>query len=119
MKRWHYVIWLGVDRTMFGANAVDTLYAFAQASSHLVDWLENDSAQHVRRQQAEEFVNTNPLLAFCRDISNGSKHARLEAKKVKVTSQTAPLGSYQIEDESGQPRERVVEEIKIYIDWGG
>ena len=119
MKRWQYAMGVGFDRTMFGANAVDTFYAFAQASSHLVDWLENDSTQHVRRLQAEEFVNTNPLLAFCRDISNGSKHARLEAKRVRVTSQTERLGSYEFEDESGQTRARVVEDVKIFIDRGG
>ena len=119
VKRWQYVMWLGVDRIMFGANAVDTFYAFAQACSHLVDWLENDRKQHVRRQRAEEYVNSNALLAFCRDISNGSKHARLDAKRVKVTSQTARMGSYQMEDDSGQPREQVVEETRILIDYDG
>lgn len=116
MKRWQNRLW--IDPIMFGPDAMDTFYAFAQACFHFVDWLENDRSQHVRRVQAETFVNTDPVLAFCRDICNGSKHAQLGPRKVKVKSQTT-TDSYQIEDETGHPVEYVVEKTEVLVDCGG
>jgi hypothetical protein len=71
----------------------DSFYAFTQACYHLVDWLENDRTQPIRRCTADEFVETKPVLRFCRDICNGSKHGVLEAKKVRVKNRSVKLGA--------------------------
>jgi hypothetical protein len=70
----------------------DNFLAFAQACYHLVDWLELDTSQPIRRRAAEKFVAESAILRACRDICNGSKHARLEAKKVKVKDRLIKLG---------------------------
>ena len=112
MKRWQQRLWL--DPILHDEHAVDSFYSFAQACYHLVDWLENDRSQHVRRAQAEEYVDRSPVLAFCRDICNGSKHARLEAKKVQVTIRKE-ISSYSIENDSGQTTEHTVEQTKLFV----
>jgi hypothetical protein len=74
--------------------ARDNFFAFAQACYHLVDWLGNDKSQPIRRSDAKQFVDATPVLAFCRDIYNGSKHAVHDAKrkKVHVTTYSMPVG---------------------------
>ena len=74
--------------------ARDNFFAFAQACYHLVDWLENDKSQPIRRSAADKFVAATPVLAFCRDICNGIKHAVQGAKrrKVNVTTYSVPVG---------------------------
>jgi hypothetical protein len=73
-------------------DARDTFFAFAQACYHLVDWLEHDASQPIRRPTADAFIEGSAILRACRDICNGSKHARLEAKKVKVKDRPITLG---------------------------
>jgi hypothetical protein len=55
MRRWQARLWL--DPILHGEHAFDSFYAFAQNCSHLVDWLENDRSQHIRRTEAEVFVD--------------------------------------------------------------
>lgn len=120
MRRWHYRLWLGVEFIVGGGDQaiIDVFYAFAQACDHLVDWLENDHSQHVRRVHAEAYVQSHPVLAFCGDICNGSKHAQLQARKVQ-TKMRKTTSSYSIEDEAGQIREQVVEQPELFVLWGG
>ncbi|PYN68015.1 MAG: hypothetical protein DMD93_12530 [Candidatus Rokuibacteriota bacterium] len=88
MKRWHK----RVQRDRIDPDAVrDSFFAFTQACYHLVDWLENDKSQPIRRCAAEQFVEESAILRFCRDICNGSKHARLETKKVKMKDRSIRL----------------------------
>jgi hypothetical protein len=74
--------------------ARDNFFAFAQACYHLIDWLENDKSQPIRRNTARQFVDATPVLAFCREICNGSKHAVHAAKmqKVNVATWSMPVG---------------------------
>ncbi len=109
MRRWQDRLWL--DPVLHGEHAVDSFYAFAQACYHLVDWLEKDPS-------ACAHVKASPVLSFCREICNGSKHARLAAKKVLVTSKKT-AESYHIEDDSGQPVEHVTESTELFVDWEG
>jgi hypothetical protein len=53
MRRWQGRLWLGVEHIVGRSDeaAVDAFYAFAQTCAHLVDWLENDRSQHIRRPQ--------------------------------------------------------------------
>ena len=120
MRRWHYRIWLGVEHLVGGSDqaVVDVFYAFAQTGYHMVDWLENDRTQTVRRAVAETYVDSRPVLAFCRDICNGSKHARLEAKRVSIRTQRMVVGSFPIKDESGQTHQHVVEGTELHVGWG-
>ena len=55
MQRWRFRLWVGVEHIVGGGDQalVDAFYAFAQTCYHLVDWLENDRSQHVRRTYAE------------------------------------------------------------------
>lgn len=60
----------------------DAFYDFFQTCYHLVDWLENDPSQPIRRQEADQFVRTSVALSLCHDLCQGSKHARLEPKGI-------------------------------------
>ena len=86
--------------------ARDNFFAFAQVCYHLVDWLENDKSQPIRRNTANQFVGLIPVLALCRDICIGSKHAvrGAERKKVNVTTWSSPV------------REMVVSELCVEHD---
>jgi len=86
-------------------------YAFAQACFHVVDWLENDPSQHVRRRLAEAYVDSRPILAYCRDICNGSKHAQFEAKKVATKMERTITV---LNDELGS-----VVQPKLSVHWAG
>ena len=89
VKRWRKrVQHAGED----ASDVRDAFFAFAQACYHLVDWLENDTSQPIRRSAAVKFVEESAILHACRDICNGSKHARLEAKKVGVKDRPIRLG---------------------------
>jgi hypothetical protein len=120
MLRWRGRLWLGVEHLVArdDQGAVDAFYAFAQSCYHLVDWLDNDRSQHVRRTHAEAYVESRPILALCRDICNGSKHAQLHAKKVDVRMRKTTT-SHSVEDEEGQPFEFVVRNVEVFIRWGG
>jgi len=112
MFRWYRRLDLNVEHIVGrGEDAlVDTFYAFAQSCYRLVDWLENDRSQHVRRGPAEAYVDSCPVLAYCRDICNGSKHARLEAKNVQTKMERTIIG----EDEFGP-----VPQPQLFVHWGG
>jgi hypothetical protein len=116
MSRWRDRLWL--DPILHGGHAVDSLYAFTQTCYHLVDCLENDRSQRVRREQAEAYVAAVPLLAFCREICNGSKHARIEEKKVQIETKRTP-DPFRVEDDSGQMREIMFERTELSVYWDG
>lgn len=115
-RRWKERLWL--DPVLLEDDAVDTFYAFAQSCYHLVDWLENDQSQHVRRTEADAHVQASPALSFCREICHGSKHAQLEQKNVHVAT-TRSIDSVPIQDESGQTQEIRVRNTKLFVDWHG
>src|SRR5205807_1870242 len=100
-------------------DAIDSFYAFAQACHHLVDWLENDPAQHVRRQQAEAYVAGSRILTLCQDICNGAKHARLKEKKVRTTSTKTATSLDLPPDESGESRVLTSESTELFVEWDG
>lgn len=116
MKRWESRLYY--DAVMHGEHAADSFYAFAQTCYHLVDWLENDQTQPVRRERAKAYVNASPLLTYCAGICNGSKHAQLEAKKVQVTSRKTAQ-SVPFEDDSGEPHEITSERTELFVGWQG
>lgn len=49
----------------------DAFYDFFQTCYHLVDWLDNDPSQPIRRQEANEFVRASAALSLCRDLCLG------------------------------------------------
>jgi hypothetical protein len=116
MIRWRHRFWLDVSINQ--DDAADIFFTFAQCCAHLVDWLENDRSQPIRRSVAEEYVATSSALAFCRDFSNGSKHARLEAKKIHIAPGTT-VEPLQIGDSSEEPREITVTRTRLFFDWDG
>ena len=89
MKRWRKRVQSEGDDS---DNVRDNFYAFAQACHHLVDWLENDKSQPIRRSEAKAHVAKSAILTVCRDICNGSKHAQLNAKKFRVKDRAIRLG---------------------------
>jgi len=68
--------------------ALDVFFAFTHACYHLVDWLEHDYSQPIRRADADRLVDESEVLRFCRNICNGSKHATLAARKVHPSTIT-------------------------------
>ncbi len=119
MQRWQGRLWLGVEHLVArdDQGLVDAFYAFAQTCYHLVDWLDNDHSQHVRRRAAEQYVESRPMLAYCGDICNGSKHAQLQAKRVEVTMRKT-ISSFSVEDETGESHDHVVEQPELFVRWG-
>jgi hypothetical protein len=113
MVRWKARLW--IDPIAHGANAVDTFYAYATACYHLIDWLENDPRQPIRRGEAEAFVMRTPILAFCGEICNGSKHARLQEKEVRVKSETTTQAIHLGED----VKDFVFEKTRLFVEWSG
>jgi hypothetical protein len=61
-----------------GELARDMAYAVIQSIHHLRDWVINDSAAQVTRDEVESFVNSSKVLCIVADICNGSKHAVLK-----------------------------------------
>ena len=118
MIRWKHRLWL--DPILHQGDAADSVYAFAQSCYHLVDWLGNDSSQDVRRAEAKAYVRSSPALAFCADVCNGSAHARLEPKQVRVMS-TKHVDAVQLllPDETGQAQEIKVERTELSVEWAG
>ena len=113
IARWKARLWL--DPILHKENAVDSFYAFAAACYHLIDWLENDPSQPIRRGRAKAYVLNSEILAFCGDICNGSKHAQLETKEVRVktekTTESVHVG--------GDAEDLVVEQARLFVEWKG
>jgi hypothetical protein len=98
----------------------DHFYAFAKACYHLVDWLENDKSQPIRRAQANRHVATSPALTLCRDICNGTKHGVLETKDVQTERRTRVIGGYTELDANREViRERLVHEQRLFVHFDG
>jgi len=119
MHRWQRRLWLGFEHIAGGDDEAtrDVFYAFAQASWHLVDWLEADRSQHVRRDQAEAYVHSSSILKFCRDICNGSKHAQLQAKKIDVTTHKTTT-TVSGKDDEGESYSYEVANVQVLVRWG-
>src|SRR5437867_4239942 len=113
MFRWYLRLDLNIEHIVGrGEEAlVDTFYAFAQACYHLADWLDKDRSQPVRPGLAEAHAHNSPVLRFCRDICNGSKHAQLEAKKVATKMERTITV---LNDELGS-----VVQPKLSVHWAG
>jgi len=113
MLRWRGRLWLNVEHLVArdDQGLVDAFYAFAQTCYHLVDWLDNDRSQDVRRTYADQYVESRPMLAYCRDICNGSKHAQLQAKRVKVTMRKTS-SAFSVEG-----YDYVVEQPELFLHW--
>jgi hypothetical protein len=109
--RWKARLWL--DPILHKEHAVDSFYAFTAACYHLIDWLENDPSQPIRREQAEAHVFNSEILKFCGDICNGSKHAQLEPKKVRVRTEKTEE-SIRVGDD-----DLVVEHTHLFVEWKG
>ena len=91
MKRWRET--MARDRGD-RERVTDIFFAFAQTCSHMVDWLENDSSQPIRRIEADQHVHASETLPFCAAICIGSKHARLEEKDVALDTTVSTMPSY-------------------------
>jgi hypothetical protein len=120
MKRWRDTI----ARDRLDRDRVsDIFFAFAQTCYHMVDWLENDGSQPIRRAEWEKHVMASRALSYCSDICNGSKHARLQEKGIELSEQMSLAGAYREHIEgSGSDavwRERQVFEAKLYLEWEG
>jgi|GEM_PF-4779312 len=113
IARWKARLW--IDPIIHKENAVDSFYAFAAACYHLVDWLENDTSQPIRREKAEAYVLNSEILKFCGAICNGSKHAQLEQKKVRVRTEKT-TESIHVGDDADDV---VVEHTRMFVEWQG
>jgi hypothetical protein len=56
-----------------------------------------------------------PILAFCGEICNGSKHARLQEKEVRVKSETTTQAIHLGED----VKDFVFEKTRLFVEWSG
>jgi hypothetical protein len=116
MKRWRDRL---VSDRADPERLTDTFFAFAQACYHLVDWLENDSSQPIRRRQADQHVAQLPALAFCRNVCDGSKHAQLESKKAGVRGVLAPTNVELEFVPPNQLRAKIQHAPELYMRWEG
>jgi hypothetical protein len=83
-------------------HVLDAFYGFFQSCYHMVDWLENDPSQPIRRSDADRFVYASPALALCSDLCHGSKHATLEARRLLLRPEREVLSSLPIQDATGK-----------------
>lgn len=97
----------------------DVFFAFVQNCSHLTDWLEHDRSQPIRRTDAKQFVFNSAVLSFCEEVCQGSKHATLEAKKVKAQALTSSIGEVRTIGPSGEEERREVVFYDLFIKWQG
>jgi hypothetical protein len=57
----------------------DTMWSFFQHCWHLIDWLQHDRlASEAQKQAVKAKVYASALLAMCRDLCNGTRHAALK-----------------------------------------
>jgi len=57
----------------------DTMWSFFQHCWHLIDWLQHDRlASEAQKQAVRAKVYASALLAMCRDLCNGTRHAGLK-----------------------------------------
>lgn len=96
------------------ARVSDIFFAFAQTCYHIVDWLENDPSQPIRRAEAYRHVMASAPLSFCHDICQGSKHARLEQQNVALSVGTSVIAAH-----IGDPVSPEESVAKLYVDWEG
>lgn len=82
MLRWHarliYEIVAEADEgslSVWPHDLWDTAMAFFQSAYHLKDWILQDQPE--LRPELERAIFSNPRLAICADICNGTKHRRV------------------------------------------
>jgi hypothetical protein len=57
----------------------DIMWSFFQHCWHLIDWLQHDGgASEAQKQGVKAKVHASALLALCRDLCNGTRHAALQ-----------------------------------------
>lgn len=116
MKRWRET--MRVDRGD-RERVADIFFAFAQTCYHMVDWLENDRSQPIRRGEANGHVLASDALSFCNDVCQGSKHARLEERDVDLSVIESMVTDYRIHVGEGLTTsgQRAVQ--KLHLEWHG
>ncbi|MEU5199029.1 hypothetical protein AB0G86_34160 [Streptomyces scabiei] len=67
--------------------AIDAVLSFFETVHHLKDWLRNDEASGVTKDNVHTVIDGSPALQFCADLANGSKHFKL------TTSQTGDFST--------------------------
>lgn len=67
--------------------AIDKVLSFFETVHALRDWLWNDPASGVTKDDVHTLIGGSPLLQVCADVANGSKHFEL------TTSQTGDLST--------------------------
>ena len=81
IKRWYTRL---LESDAINDRRVDDFYSFFTCCFHLKDWLKNDpSVDQAIRDEAEAAVSSNRWLGLCADITNGSKHLRID-RRVRV-----------------------------------
>ena len=85
MKRWYKrfeEINNGRIHNKSSEHYEDEVYAFFMNCYHLKDWIRNDPAAAVSViNRVEGYINNNPELSLCADISNGLKHFQLDRER--------------------------------------
>lgn len=57
----------------------DLMWSFFQHCWHLIDWLQHDRlASEAQKRAIRAKVHASALLAMCRELCNGSRHAALK-----------------------------------------
>jgi hypothetical protein len=118
MKRWRET----VARDRFDADRVQDIFlAFVQTCYHMVDWLELDRSQPIRREGADRHVANSEVLSLCGALCIGAKHARLEAElkenKADLTVGTSVLGAYTLQTMTGETSHREVNVVRVQLEW--
>ncbi|MER5202235.1 hypothetical protein [Streptomyces sp. NPDC002825] len=67
--------------------AIDAVLSFFESAHHLKDWLRNDQASGVTKDDVHSLIDGSSVLQLCADLANGSKHYKL------TTSQTGDLST--------------------------
>jgi hypothetical protein len=58
----------------------DIMWSFFQHCWHLIDWLQHDGlVSEAQKRAVRTKVHASALLAMCRDLCNGIRHAALES----------------------------------------
>ena len=77
VRRWHSRL-----KACRATDREDFLYAFFQNCAFVRDWLKNDRPANVNQHELESLVGNHVELRLCQDISNATKHLRLDDPKM-------------------------------------
>lgn len=98
-KRWYErfkSIDEGKDNDRASEYYQDEIYAFFINCYHLKDWIKNDPASGINKDEIENFINKSENLSICADLCNGSKHLVIDNPRrdaqTKVDGRSFSLG---------------------------